>query len=62
MKKKIADFYFSSFREKFIENWGDDVAKIKFFLFSRFSVANLINRLGHLTYFLLFLNYVYITL
>ena len=25
--KKISDFYFSSYREKFIVNWGDDVTK-----------------------------------
>ena len=25
--KKFSDFYFSSYREKFIENWGDDVTK-----------------------------------
>ena len=24
----FSDFYFSSYREKFIENWGDDVTKI----------------------------------
>ena len=22
--KKLSDFYFSNYREKFIENWGDD--------------------------------------
>ena len=25
--KKFSDFYFSCYREKFIENWGDDVTK-----------------------------------
>ena len=25
---KFSDFYFSSFRETFIENWGDDVTKM----------------------------------
>ena len=26
-KKRFYDFYFSSYHEKFIENWGDDVIK-----------------------------------
>ena len=26
--KKFFDLYFSSYREKFIENWGDDVTKM----------------------------------
>ena len=26
--KKFSDFYFSSFREKITENWGDDAIKM----------------------------------
>ena len=26
-EKQFSDFYFSSYREKFIENWDDDVTK-----------------------------------
>ena len=28
MKNKFSDLYFSSYREKFIENWGEDVTKM----------------------------------
>ena len=27
-KNQFSDFYSSSYREKFIENWGDDVTKM----------------------------------
>ena len=28
MKNQFSDFYFSSYREKYIEIWGDDVTKM----------------------------------
>ena len=34
--KKFYDFYLSSYREKFIENWDDDVTKMTITKFDHF--------------------------